>query len=1045
MNFMSHENSIINLKNGFNLLIGRNGSGKSAFIEALEFLVSGKKDRYPRWGDYIRNGTDQAFVIIIIENSSQYEIKRKITRKATKDYSYYYVNGKKSSLSDIRDLFISFGFNILNPLIAIKQSQINTLISTFSPQSLLYFIESSSTIFQDKVKVIKASENLALINNKLKELDGKKRQLSWRFDSLKEEKNKLEKYDELIAKIKQYEVYYNYYQLKNIKISLSLSNSLKKSNELKIEKINKVLNKLESDIDVVNIEKDNQAKLVDSYNIELREYEKQSNTLEGRISIILEQIRKKIRSLKISFQINNDLEFDESIESLLKQISDLEEEKEDLIKLKTQFNISEETLNNFKNFEWKYEQLSSNIDEKNKDIIHNIKNLHKLDEQIVNNRLNSVVNIIESKIHKPDVKNFGSDDFKFFNQYYKEQIKIYQENKFKIENDLTQLNDELNKLENKSNLLKSKNEKLLLPNVVKNIDDIIKNEKIDAIGPLFKFIKFTDSKYEKIAKFMIADPIWNSFIVKNRKDYNYLNKLKNDSADLLIILYKNHLTLPSKNEEFLELKRLIDGIQTEAEIKGFLYELIGDVYVSENQEEAELLRKINKKIISLSGIYTQISNNYETQMIKSKSMFIFSTDNLQELILTINQNIIQKKEEIEILNDNRVKISNKLRFFESQLKIVEIIQYCWNEKQELIIEFESLKNEINVLSPKIKQFSEIKNSLEIIENKLGEYNIKRENLIEIRDLLNNKKEEEKKIIEIKEFLNSISSQIDLEKDKLSTIQSSIVKNKSLREKKNLDFLEANKVQKQLELKIRMLNQEIGEFPDVQQKTTPKISESNLVENLKMLRNEKALLGTIDPNIRKKFNKEESNLKKFNQLISREQRNSKALEKRISVFIGEWKRILTEITQNMEKNAKKILTQKNLDIKLSFRPLGQGISAFDKSLVDLEIVNKNNVITPATSMSGGEKGLIAMALVLGIQDALPEGGIRILDEFDESLDKTNTIFVRDQILSKSNTTQYLVLTPGKFHELALGANIIRIDLINNKTRIIDGWPLITVSN
>lgn len=90
-NFQSHENSIIKLDPGVNVIVGRTDSGKSAVIRALRWLFFNE----PRGTDFIRKGTDAVSVELTYDDGT---IVRRIRNKKDNGYEieidgqteYYY-------------------------------------------------------------------------------------------------------------------------------------------------------------------------------------------------------------------------------------------------------------------------------------------------------------------------------------------------------------------------------------------------------------------------------------------------------------------------------------------------------------------------------------------------------------------------------------------------------------------------------------------------------------------------------------------------------------------------------------------------------------------------------------------------------------------------------------------------------------------------------------------------------------------------------------------------------------------------------------------
>lgn len=76
-NFQSHEDTVIDLENGINVLLGESNQGKSAIIRALKWVLYNE----PKGNDFIKRGTNECSVTIIM--SDGYEVTR--TRKKIKN------------------------------------------------------------------------------------------------------------------------------------------------------------------------------------------------------------------------------------------------------------------------------------------------------------------------------------------------------------------------------------------------------------------------------------------------------------------------------------------------------------------------------------------------------------------------------------------------------------------------------------------------------------------------------------------------------------------------------------------------------------------------------------------------------------------------------------------------------------------------------------------------------------------------------------------------------------------------------------------------
>ncbi|MDP4179189.1 MAG: DNA repair protein RecN [Bacillota bacterium] len=332
INFALIENLSINFDKGFNVFSGETGSGKSIFIDAINYVVGGKFTR-----DIIRNGAERTFVeaVFTIENPKteeflkdmgiEYEDLVIISRETLQ-------NGKSMAKINGRTLPISSIKAITSTLIDIHgQHQNQGLLE--SSNHLLYLDYYGGNEIKELIAKYK-SEYI-----KLKEIDDK-------LTSLKGNDGEREK---LID-------FYNY-QIEELKKSdLKLGEDLELEERFSIlsnaEKINMVLS---SSYEILHNGSETSVSVYDSIGSiirELKNIEKHSDKIKSTTDKLegiyynLEEDMEEIRDLKES--IIFDKEELENINSRIYQIS--------LLKKKYGKTI-EEVLEYKSKIETKYEEL----------------------------------------------------------------------------------------------------------------------------------------------------------------------------------------------------------------------------------------------------------------------------------------------------------------------------------------------------------------------------------------------------------------------------------------------------------------------------------------------------------------------------------------------------------------------------------------------------------------------------------------------------------------------------------------------------------------
>lgn len=200
-----------------NVVVGRNGSGKSNFFAAIRFVLS---DAYTHMTREERQGlihegsgtVMSAYVEIVFDNTDgrfpvgkdEISIRRTIGLKKD-DYS---LDGKSATRSDIMNLLESAGFSRSNPYYIVPQGRITSLTNSQDAERLTLLKEvSGATVFESKLK--ESMKEMLNSNYKLQRIDETLGSIDNRLSDLQIESTDLKEFQQLekSKKVLHYNLY----------------------------------------------------------------------------------------------------------------------------------------------------------------------------------------------------------------------------------------------------------------------------------------------------------------------------------------------------------------------------------------------------------------------------------------------------------------------------------------------------------------------------------------------------------------------------------------------------------------------------------------------------------------------------------------------------------------------------------------------------------------------------------------------------------------------------------------------------------------------
>lgn len=671
---------IITFEKGFNVINGKNGSGKTSIVNAISILLLNRYDG--NWESFINNNKDEAYIILSFNlDNDEYESSVFLTKKGKT------VNSTRKLTKNNID--IASGEDC--------EKELNKILPSFLTSYSLIYRQSSD----DKVTDCSDSErrdlltqlvaldytekvnqfitpNINFINEKITQLEKEKYSLenkSYVFGELKEvkEKHPLSKINELKTKVKDFEINEQNKQLKNqleIKINNLQNDLLKIKDDYSIESLQK-----EKDREINSLKSLIQT-TPDYYEKEINLYkESTKNDLYSTINS-LNDITKKLNSI----QLKDFEEFDNS--KLSKIISDLSS-------LETQKNILDK---NIKSLEKGVCPVCGN------NCTHKLEEV-KNDFNDINNRIISLQNIKEQleneKQKSEDIKKENERNEKLKSQYSLD-IKSLEN---QLDSKKSEIQNHINELKNeRDSKIKTCEDKILsIENLydekISSADTIISNKEkeLDSILNEFKSINVCkiDNCSEELSK-----------LEKENNEIDQVISYNN------AIISQNELTKKQQEEDKVSLenitKDLIDLKNSLADYK-LSSEIMTKTYPTWKLEK-DITDIENKTNLFIEDIYKPLyikfmANKNSLKMTYGDGDRSLTTKRLsgaeKQIVNLAVENVFNQQQDLSciILDecDSAMDKNNKDLFFDTLLSLSD-----YYEQIVVITHSEEVKNKLQV-------------------------------------------------------------------------------------------------------------------------------------------------------------------------------------------------------------------------------------------------------------------------------------------------------------------------------------------------------------
>ena len=780
-NYRSHSNTTVEFTKGVNLILGKNGRGKTSILEAISTVMFNTKDRSGRetGKSYIKFGEKSSKVDIdfIANDGREYNLKTEFFKTKPKKQTLKDMIGSEydgdiqEKLEELCGIKKGFEETYENIVIAKQNEFINifkdsgttrekTFNKIFNTQIYKEMYDSFLKEAIDKYKSEK--ENLDSKINSLKENMEDKEQIT---NSLKEEK-------ELEKNLQD--------NFKNINVvSKNLENEIKDYETTEIELNNLIKNIKDEENKIkkyLSLLKENiiEAKQAKKSKIIVKETEKsylEYLEIENRLKDLRENLDNLLEEQKLNIQYQNNIEkLELSNKNLKVDISSLEE------------NISKnsEKKENLENEISKLKIKEENLDLKLKKYIDLLDKLEKL-ENFKDKKL-------EDKLKK-------TTEIDIFQKNLSSKIDLFKATNIEI---IEEKLSNFKELEKELKLLEE--QKIIFETEIKTLKKSSK-ELSDKICP------FLNEKCQNLEDKEAEDYFSSKISIKTED----LENLKKDTEEKNQILVEK-VVFEDKKKQYFELEKSIK-----------------DLELSLKNEEINL-KEIELDIKNLDMDIQKLIENQEfknSQMLREKK---------KELEVELrNLNLDEKRENLKNLLENleieKEKILKNQNSIESNLK--EIDNYSKKIKEDTNKNIENIKSEIKTFENKLDDLKNpyneyLKNNVlaEDLENLLlkvnknikelyslrVEKNLLKEKVSNLEEKIKNIKIDElkEKYDTIKEELNEINKKLGSSQEKIENYKKILEKISSQEEKQKKLLVEFKKLENKFN-KANLIRNEVGQM------------------------------------------------------------------------------------------------------------------------------------------------------------------------------------------------------------------------------------------
>ena len=780
-NYRSHSNTTIEFTKGVNLILGKNGRGKTSILEAISTVMFNTKDRTGKetGKSYIKFGEKSSKVDIdfIANDGREYNLKTEFFKTKPKKQTLKDMIGSEYD-GDIQEK--------LEELCGIKKGFEETyenIVIAKQNEFINIFKDSGTTREKTFNKIFNTQIYKEMYDSFLKEA----------IDKYKE---KVKDLDKEITFLKE-----------NMEDKEQITNFLKEEKELEknlqdnFKNINVVSKNLEKEI------KDYETTEIELNNL-IKNIKDEENKIKKYLNILKENIIKAKQAKKSKIIVKETeksyleyLEIENRLKDLRKNLDNLLEEQK--LNIQYQNNIEKLELSN-KNLKVDISSLEENISknsEKKENLENEISNL-KIKEENLDLKLKKYIDLLDKleklenfKDKKLEDKLKKTTEIDIFQKNLSSKIDLFKATNIEI---IEEKLSNFQELEKELKLLEE--QKIIFETEIKTLKKSSK-ELSDKVCP------FLNEKCQNLED-KEAEDYFSSKISIKTEDLGNLKKNIEEKTQILV----EKEVFEDRKKQYFELEKSIK-----------------DLEFSLKNEEINL-KEIELDIKNLDIDIQKLIENQEfqnSQMLREKK---------KELEVELrNLNLNEKRENLKNLLENleieKEKILKNQNLIENNLK--EIDEYSKKIKEDTNKNIENIKSEIKTFENKLDDLKnpyneylknnilaeDLKNLLLKVNKNIKELyslrvekNLLKEKVFNLEEKIKNIKIDElkEKYDTIKEELNGINKKLGSSQEKIENYKKILEKISSQEEKQKKLLIEFKKLENKFN-KASLIRNEVGQM------------------------------------------------------------------------------------------------------------------------------------------------------------------------------------------------------------------------------------------
>ena len=754
-NYRSHSNTTVEFTKGVNLILGKNGRGKTSILEAISTVMFNTKDRSGKetGKSYIKFGEKSSKVDIdfIANDGREYNLKTeffktKPKKQTLKDMTGYEYDGDiQEKLEELCGIKKGFEETYENIVIAKQNEFINIFKAKPKDREEIFNKIFNTQIYKEMYDSF-LKEAIDKYKEKVKDLDKEITFLKENMEDKEQITNFLKEEKEVEKKLQD--------RFKNINVvSKNLENEIKDYETTEIELNNLIKNIKDEENKIkkyLNILKENiiEAKQAKKSKIIVKETEKpylEYLEIENRLKVLRENLDNLLEEQKLNIKYQNNIEkLELSNKNLKVDISNLEEnisknseKKENLESEISSLKIKEEDLDlklkKYINLLDELEKLENFKDKKLEDKLKKTTEIDILKKELVSkNDLFKIINIEELG---KKLSNF---------QELEKELKLLEEQKIIFETEIKTLKKSSKELSDK--ICPFLNEKC--QNLEdKEAEDYFSSKISIKTEDLENLKKNIEEKTQILVEKVVFEDKKKQYFELEKSIKNLELSLKNEEINL------KEIELDIKNLD-MDIQKLIEN-----------QEFQNSQMLREKKKELEVeLRNLNlcEKRENLKNLLENLEIEKE-KILKNQNSIKSNLEEIDEFSKKIkediNKNIESIKSEIKTFENKLDDLKNPYNEYLKNNVLAEDLENLLIKVDKNIKELYSLRTDKNLLKEKVFNLEEKIKNIKIAELK-EKYDTIKEELNEINKKLGSSQE---KIENYKKILEKISSQEEKQK------------------------------------------------------------------------------------------------------------------------------------------------------------------------------------------------------------------------------------------------------------------------------------------